>query len=210
MKIAVTKDQQTGLSIVDFASPTAVLHLPAGFQDFTAGLSIFMVLYILPPLALPGGDLDFSHFLDLGPNVGPNGTDGILLQRERADQSLLEYSVFTSDYKLASSNDPVIANDHWALLEAVATGGVAGADANVDLYVNGSRVGGGLTAVPKVVVRASNLLGGSNFRNSSGDETDGRFQGSMAEVILFDRTITSDERTAIEGYLLGKWQLAAR
>src|SRR5262249_55164001 len=53
---------------------------------------------------------------------------------------------------------------------------------------------------PTSVVRANNFIG----QGSAGGNY---FNGQIAELLVFSRAVTATERSAIEGYLLGKYQI---
>lgn len=70
-----------------------------------------------------------------------------------------------------------------------------------NLYQNGANVGSGTTASPRTT--STGIYIGADATSASPDE----LQGNIAEIIVYDRDLTADERHDVETYLAGKWGL---
>jgi len=71
-----------------------------------------------------------------------------------------------------------------------------------NLYQNGANVGTGTTASPRTT--STGIYIGADATPASPDE----LQGNIAEIIIYDRDLTADERHDVETYLAGKWGLS--
>jgi hypothetical protein len=167
------------------------LQLPSGFDDFSSGLSLFVVV---DATVLTGG---FKFFAlgngELVDNVG-FGRDGTNPSLQFfVDHSSLGTHYFTSDGVLVQ-NEPAI----YAVLQGP---GSPDSDITANILKNGLSVGSGASYVPPLEERGTNYLGRSQFASDS------LFQGDMAEVILFDRQLSAAERIDVHEHLQGKYDL---
>ena len=160
-------------------------ELPAGFSDFRAGLSVFVVARIeAAPL--------WMRFLDLG--KGPT-CDNIFFGRKDAAQTLTLWVYANS-----------VTRGKVDALEGVQPGAVhsyssvMGSTGRVALYRNGAAVGTGTTSVPATVLRKPNYVGKSNY--GGGDPT---LKGDLFEMVLFNRAVSEQERAYIESYFALKY-----
>lgn len=170
------------------------LSLPAGFSDFTAGLSAFV---LVRPAA--NTKVHAARFFDFSSSFG-SLTDAVVFVRFDTPGDQLLYQAY-----LASTPGPyvsaagAVANGVWQTLEVVATGGPELSTVSASLYKNGVNVGGGTVAVPAKTMRGSNFVARSNLAQ------DPFFKGDIAELIVFARALTDGERKQVEAYLSAKW-----
>ncbi len=159
-------------------------NLPTGFEDFTAGVSLFVVMR---PTVLQQG----FKILALG-----NGANQDMLVLGRAgSQNGLQYFTnnefgnvtwFNSAPVLSEGSAALFAIEHEGSTARVVHNGVVITESAVDL--------------PSVSPRGVNYIGRSYWR-------EGYLQGDLAEIILYDRTLTDDERSSVEIYLDAKYSL---
>jgi hypothetical protein len=193
-----TYTTDAGLPTVTFNGSSSYLSLPAGFSDFTAGLSTFVVARLQTVTTNHA-----SRFLDLAPTYG-SLTDSILLVRWNAAGDALFYQA----YQGSTPGAAVIANNAitsgtMQLYEFIVGGGDAGGTAPVTLYTNGSQVATGSANVPSVVTRSSNFVGLSNL----GGVQDTYLGGDIAEVVAYKTELSAGDRAQVESYLMTKWGL---
>jgi len=166
------------------------LRLPAGFEDFRDGMSVFIVAQ---PTALQSG----FKLMALG--NGP-GSDMIVLGRNGGTAGL---QYFTSDV-YGSVNwfgtADALAAGQTALFTIRQSAGIENGVAPASVFHNGDSVGGGDVFVPPVTTRSENLIGKSFW-----DE--GMFEGQLAEVLLYDRELSDAEASIVQAYLDAKYGL---
>jgi hypothetical protein len=158
--------------------------LPTGFEDFTAGVSLFVVMR---PTVLQQG----FKILALG-----NGANQDMLVLGRAgSQNGLQYFTnnefgnvtwFNSAPVLSEGSAALFAIEHEGSTARVVHNGVVITESAVDL--------------PSVSPRGVNYIGRSYWR-------EGYLQGDLAEIILYDRVLADDERLSVEAYLDAKYSL---
>ncbi len=161
---------------VQFDGIDDYLQLPAGFTDFTRGISLFAVFQ-------ESSVGDYTALVELS-----NGSeiDDISLGEH---EGIVHYEV--QDFDLYGDALPF---DSPQLLSVV-----HGPDLSVRLYRNGALVGQASGAPPASVERLQNFLGKSLYSVAL------PFPGQLAEVILYGRAVTDDEFVAIEYYLRNHW-----
>ena len=178
------------------------LKLPSGMSDFTGGLSLFVVAE--PWARLSVEETDAARFIDFAA-AETSQNDSILFCRYDAEASSLLYQVYVGANAVAPERAAdAVANYSRQLFEVVAGGGKP-ADATTTRYFkNGGALSTGKAQVPYVLNRTSNLIGRSNFRipPDAGIHPDPHYRGFLAEIILYNRALSDDERRAVEAYLL--------
>ena len=161
------------------------LQFPAGF-DFTAGLSLFVVLNPTT-MAANASILDFRNY------TGGVSTDEFGLSELATSGGAIFYAYAGSVASSGSFATALTANT-FQLLEAVYDG-----VSSVSVYKNGTLIGtqGSLQTLANIV-RNNNFIGesgnGANF-----------FSGEMAEILIFDTNLVPTARVAVESYLLSKY-----
>jgi hypothetical protein len=158
------------------------LQLGAGFEDFDAGVSMFMVAEAFSS-EVCSGLLELSN--------GPDAED-ISLHRNSAAGLVFE----VGDTWVPCNED---FPEHVPLL----VGGVQGVDGTMVTYANGAACDfkEGIL-LPERTIRSANFIARSSYESCST-----RFAGNIAEVLLYTRAVTSEERVTIESYLRERYAL---
>ena len=181
-----------GRAAVRFDGQNDHLSLPAGFEDFSAGMSLFVVAR---PAALQTG----SKLVLLGNGAGQAN---VTLGRD-GDSAALQY--FTTDaggsYAWFATANALTTNE-TAVYSVVQSGGVVNSLVSATVSKNGVTVGSASAYVPAVVPRGTNYIGRSYWGS------DGYFAGDIAEIILYNRTLSAAEQAAVHTYLGQKYALA--
>lgn len=172
------------LPAVTFNGTSHYLALPSGFSSFTSGASIFVVVR---PTAVSAG----ARILDLG-----NGatSDNINIQEPtNTGASLYVYSASTPSSVTSSS---AITLGQFQLLEAVHDGSTTAT------ILTNALQGAQSTSMSSItnILRANNFLG----QGSAGGNY---FNGDIAEILVYNRAVTTLERSAIEAALINKYQV---
>jgi len=177
-----------GQPSVRFDGVNDALVLGAGFEDFTSGFTTFVVAN---STELQRG----FKIVALGNGAGSNN---VVLGRA-GDTDRLQF--FTNDssgrYGWFNTNPAVVVNQPQ-LISVAQPGGTPNSTVTAVVSVNGVQVGSGATYVPPVVTRATNYIGQS-FWN------EGRFAGDIAEVLVYNRTLTPAETSQVTNYLNAKY-----
>jgi hypothetical protein len=190
---------------VRFSGIGQYLVLPSGMSDFTRGLSVFVVAE--PWARAFVNDTDAARFIDFAATARQEN-DSILFCRYGSEGSELLYQVYIGDK--VKSHVPArdaIGNYTRHLFEVVAPGGLPQEDIVTRYFKDGASLSPGESQVPLVVDRTSNLIGRSNYPRMSGQNPDPDYRGFLAEIVLYNRALSDDERRAVEAYLLARWRL---
>jgi hypothetical protein len=167
------------------------LVLPAGFQDFTAGMSLYVVMQ---PAAVSSG----AKLLLLG-NSG--GQSNIGLGRAGSTSG---YQFFTSNnsgsFTWFNTSDGLVTGEA-ALVSVVQEPGFASSTSYSALAKNGVILLGQNVYVPPVITRGTNYIGKSYWG------ADRSFLGDIAEVILYNRKLSAHEQASVQTYLAQKYGL---
>ena len=167
------------------------LTLGTGFQNFTGGITLFVVLR---PTVLKTG----SKILLLGNGAG---SANVGLGRAGATagyQYLTNNSSGTFEWFDTSSG--MVANE-TSLLALRQQPGAANSLSTAAVFKNGTQLGGKNVYVPPVTSRGTNYIGRSYW-------SDGLFQGDIAEIILYNRVLTTSEQNAVHGYISQRYGIA--
>jgi hypothetical protein len=161
--------------------------LGAGFEDFTNGVTTFVVA---KPTILQTG----FKLVALG--NGP-GQQGIVLGRN-GNTNGLQYFVDTAGGTgWFNTNDALVTNQP-TIFTVAQPGGTANSPVTATVAANGTTVGSGTTYVPPIITRTNNLIGKSYWN-------EGRFQGDIAQILIYNRTLTASETQAVHTYLANKY-----
>jgi hypothetical protein len=152
------------------------MSLPAGFGDFSLGISMFAV-YSSENTDICADALDFSN----GPEV-----DDITLGRH---MSALHYEVSAN----SMPGDPMPVG-----MQALGSV-VHSPDQTVQLRVNGAPFTVGTFELPASVTRLSNVVGRSLYADC------GTLNGGVWEALVYGRALDNDERVRVESYLQTRW-----
>lgn len=164
-----------------FDGVTAFLDLPSVFNDFTEGLTLFVVGDVTDNADCPS----FVHFSNDGE------TDDIALHCE-PDNSFV-YEVF--DESLRSKLEAAPPKQPLML------GVVHQPNQQLQIFSAAAYAALGTMKLPATVERAMNQIGRSSYAEC------GLLSGHIAEIILYRRALDEYEKAAIEGYLRAKWFL---
>lgn len=80
-----------------------------------------------------------------------------------------------------------------------------GADTIAKLRVDAKQIHAQVTALPPAIPRAFNYIGNNHYYADSTTTRCEPYDGQIAEIILFARGVSEDERDRIERYLAVKW-----
>lgn len=166
------------------------LTLPAGFQNFTAGMSVYIVSR---PTSLQSG----FKLLALGngadqQNIGigrAGSTGGYQVWNQNGSGSV---RWFDTSYGLTVNEA--------SLLTLTQTGGTQNGDSTAQLFKNGMLLHSATLYVPPVANRATNYIGKSYWN-------EGMFQGDIAEILIYNRTLNLVEQLAVRNYISQKYAL---
>jgi hypothetical protein len=152
------------------------LSLPAGFTDFSRGVSAFAVAEI-------GGTAPCADIFALsnGPEI-----DDISLGR---DNGKAHYEVYSGDIfgDAYSSDGPQMMSV------------VHGTDWNMALRLDGAPFTTGNFEPPATVLRLSNVVGRSLYTECAS------INGAIYEILLYGRALDPGERAQVESYLQNHW-----
>ena len=176
----VTASAVRGRPAILFNGTDDDLRLPDGFEDFSAGLSVFVVG---EPQA-PQGDPWSFIFLATG-QAGALPIEA-LLGRRRESESLV-YSV--EDMKVTS---PPYVVGAVPLKEFEAFGAVQEPSGKVRVYKRGLPISAGTLTLPGKIIRNRNRVGSG-------------FKGHIAEIVLYNRGLSDLERLGVEAYFKSRY-----
>jgi hypothetical protein len=170
-----------GQPAILFDGVSAFLDLPSVFNDFTEGLTLFVVGDVADNANCPS----FIHFSndaesdDISLHLQPDNS----FEYEVADQSL------RSKLDAAPPKQPLM------------LGVVHEPSHQLQIFSAAAYAALGTMLLPANVLRAMNQIGRSSYSQC------GLLSGHIAEIILYRRPLSADEKTSIEGYLRAKWSL---
>lgn len=160
------------------------LQSPSGFSNFTSGLTAMLVA---KPVSVSAG----ARLFDFG--NGATSDNVIMSLPSSTGLTFSTYNSSTSSSVTASSG---VTSGNFQLLESLYNG-----SNTANLYVNGaSAASSSSMQTLQNLTRSGNYIGQDN---SGGN----RFNGQIAEMLLWNRQLTAAERAAVEGYLLSKYQM---
>lgn len=167
------------------------LSLPAGFDDFSSGLSLFIVAR---PTVLQHG----FKLLALGNGAGQQN---VVLGRAGSTAGL-QYFTDNSFGAVGWFNTPsaLVANQPM-LISVSQQGGAADGASYAEVAADGSALTGQNVYVAPVVERTVNYIGRSYWN-------EGLFQGDISEILLYDRMLTESEKASVHRYVSEKYGLS--
>jgi len=172
-----------GLSAVEFSGTDKWMQLPTIASDFNNGMTLYVVN---KPSAVDIND----RILDMGTGSTANN---LLLTLESTTASRFWTSGNASDSILGAGS---VSTGAYKALEVIHTGREAAA-----IFSDGTQ-SKALTSIPNPTTadRTANYIGQSNAGANY-------FAGRIAEIILYDRILTPDERLQVQAYLVGRYAL---
>lgn len=165
--------------MLEFDGVDDQLALPAGFADFSEGLSIFVV-------ASESEDLSCPSLLHLS---------------NEPEQDDVEVGRFHGSVHYEVADDDVWGPENaFVLDQRVLLGVVHAPDKAPELRLNGMFMAtGDFTALPALSTRSNNFIGRSLYNGCE------LFHGKIGEIIVYSRALASAEREAVQLYLQSKW-----
>lgn len=180
-----------GRPAVRFDGVDDSLTLPAGFSNFTAGMSLYVVMR---PTVLQNG----FKILMLG-----NGANRQNIGFGRGGStSGLHYHTFNSSSGVTwfNTTSGLVAGEA-ALFAVRQDPGDANSTSYGAVSKNGIVLSGKSMYVPPATTRSVNYIGRSSF------SSDGLLQGDIAEVLLYDRKLSDAEQASLHAYIAQKYGL---
>jgi hypothetical protein len=179
-----------GVPSVRFDGVDDFLSLGSGFEDFRGGVSMFVV-------ASPSVLQSASKLVALGNGAGQQN---VVLGRAGSTAGLQYFTTRSNgDYGWFNTSSGLAAGVP-AVYSAVQGAGAADALVPASVLRNGVVIGSGNVFVPPVTNRGLNYIAKSYWPEPL-------FQGDIAEVLLYDRTLSAAEQTTVNNYLLNKYAI---
>jgi len=170
------------MPLLSFDGADDHLELPELDANFEAGLSVFVVA-VASTVNTCAAFIELSNGIEIDDiHIGAHGNTALYEIYQTVLQSE-EGSFPLTDMRLIEAH-------HGPGLDQVP----------VELRINGGQAGSTVMLLPVTVPRAWNYLGRTLYESCA------TFSGGLAELLLYSRKVTFDERTAIELYLREKWQ----
>jgi tetratricopeptide (TPR) repeat protein len=176
----VTASAIHGRPALLFSGQDDELRLPDGFEDFSAGLSVFV---IGEPQTEPG---DPWSFLFLATAARGAGRIEVLLGRRRESEQV----VYSAE-DLLSKTQPFVAG----IVPVKAFEGISAVQdpsGTARLYKRGTLLATETLLLPRKTLRTRNRVGAG-------------FKGQLAEVLLYTRSLSELERLGVEAYLKDRY-----
>jgi hypothetical protein len=172
---------------VAFNGSAQFLQLPPGFADFANGISIFMVL---EPTGLTG---DYARILDFGDNTD---TISCVTLSEITSTSLL-FTVGNAENDLTNVQSDDLVQEAYQLIEVIQSSSSVAA-----LYTDGVQgaQNSWMNAIDNTT-RVGNYIG----RFTGGGYY---FEGQIAELLVYNRALSNQERLALELYSYVRYGLS--
>lgn len=169
-------------------TPPNYLTLPSGFFDFSAGASFFIVTNP----SNSGGSTGGNYLLDLGNGAASNN---LTIGATGVNGRTATFTVYSGASPSSLSATDALTANQYQLLEVIHTG-----SSTAKILINGNQVASGSIYNVNSISRTMNHI----FTNSAASST--LYAGNIAEVLVYNRAITSAEQKALEGYLAQKYQ----
>ena len=184
----LTGSAVNGLPGVTFDGTNSYLQLPSGFSDFTQGMTVIAV-------AKPTSTANNARIIDFGTGSPQNN---LILSRSGTTPNF-KLEVFAGGTDSSVISTGTITNNQYQVFEAVHNG-----ITTASLLTNGISAGSGnINSIP-VVTRNNDYIG----KSYSG--SDGLFKGDIAELLIFNRALSSNERTDLESYIYQKYGIGTQ
>jgi hypothetical protein len=180
-----------GRPAVRFDGIDDFLVLPAGFSDFTGGMSLYIVVR---PAVLTSG---FKMLL-LG-----NGANKQNIGFGRGGSTAgLQYFTNNSSGAVTwfNTSNGLVAGEA-AMFSVVQAAGAANGTSYGEVGKNGTALFGKSMYVPPVTTRSVNYIGKSYWGS------DGMLRGDVAEVLLYNRALSTTEQASLRAYIAQKYGL---
>ncbi len=188
---ALVEDAAAGWPAFRFDGTDDCFSVPAGFRDFTRGLTAFVV-------CRPQSTPSWATLFDFGEGAENNTVD---LTIDGATNTLV-YDVHIRrerEARVQVKAPGAVVPDRLQRFTVVHGGGRPGTPSAAAIYRNGQRVATGQATVPDAsVVRASNFVGAGNWGRAL-------YRGEIAEALVYAAALPEPERLQVERYLEAKY-----
>lgn len=178
-----------GKAALRFDGIDDAMQLPTGFAGFTAGMSVFAVYR---PAAIRN-NMKLFVFGNSG------GFDSFGIGNSGASQNLLHFTANSGTFDWFSTAAGPAAGEA-SLLSIHQEAGAAGSGSYAAVFKNSTLLGGDIVYVPATTPRSANYIADTYWN-------DERFQGDIAELVVYNRLLSSSERTALHDYFTQKYGL---
>ena len=172
-----------GLPAVNF-SGSQFLQLPAGMANFTSGMT---VMAVAKPVSVAAG----ARIFDFG-----NGATSDNVIMSLPSTTGLTFSTYNGSTASSATSSSGVTLGQFQLLEAAYNG-----TNTATLCQNSSQLTQSTTMQTLNNLTRNSCFLGQDFAAGN------RFNGQIAELLIWNRQLTVAERAAAEGYLLSKYQL---
>jgi len=179
-------DPLTGKPAVSFDGTSDFFQLPSGFNNFAAGLTSFAVFS-------PSSTASWARMYDIGNGAS---SDNLVLAQYGTNFTMAALNVSGSTFNEIPGSNELALNtpQEYTALQDGAT--------SLKLFQNGT-----LVNTNPSVLALNNLIRRSNFIGKSNWSTDSLYQGNIAEVLIYNRPLSSAEQQQVEVYLANKYSL---
>lgn len=207
----VVPNEINGRPVVRFDGSSSCLVLgnafSTAFRDFSRGLSLFVV-------AKPGAYTGTREAVIAMHPASRELNESIRLTRGDQPPFLTVRNASGTDVHHSTSAGVFVPEEVHAFALVSAANGDSGAGdftpiGSLSAYLDGAPItltGGTASMLPTMRTRSMSLIG--RFVHGGGHpqlNAPGYFRGDLAEIMIFRRAITKDEREKIDAYLREKW-----
>jgi hypothetical protein len=179
-----------GVPSVRFDGVDDSLDVAAGFEDFTGGVTMYVVA---SPSVLQSG----FKLVTLGNGAG---AENVVLGRAGSGSGAQYFTTSSAGGYGWFNTGPALGAGEAGVYSVVQPGGAVDELVTATVARDGVVVGSGSVYVPPVVSRTVNRIGRSYW-------SDGRFEGDIAEVLIYNRDLDAGEQATVAGYLATKYGL---
>jgi hypothetical protein len=162
------------------------LTLPDGFDDWSDGLTMFVV-------ARPTDESADSRILEFGSG---NQEDNIMVGRDGGSDDLF-YDVQNG----SNSASRLVGSDGLPGRNYLVGTVTQQSNGNVTIDRSNSQIGSGSTSLPTTVTRTANYIAGTDFGSTP------KFEGYIAEIIVYEKALSEKDRKNITHYLADKYRM---
>jgi hypothetical protein len=181
---AFVSNVMNGNPVVRLNGSSNYMSLPSGFSNFSSGTTVFAVFN-------PTTTANYSRIFDIG-NGAPS--NNIMLYRD-GSAAMMQFACFNG-----TTAATVIGNSSLLLNVPQEYTGLE-SSSSIALYKNGSQLATSTGVALQNLTRSSNYIGKSNWGGNA------LYQGDMAEILIYNRPLSSTEQQQVEVYLADKYGL---
>ncbi|MEM1312454.1 MAG: DUF2341 domain-containing protein [Patescibacteria group bacterium] len=186
-KLKIGSEGINGQNVVNFDGEDDFLNLPTGFENFDEGITSFVI-------SRPDRVRNYGRLFDLGNGQSDNNI--ILHRNGSSNDAYFQYYDNNSGTATVVTNQEPLKNNSTSLLTAIAGAG------DTKIFANGELSATANSGIIPNIERSSNYIAKSNW---SGDEF---YSGDIAEILIYNKVLSENQRTQVECYLAGKYGLS--